>query len=111
MISSAGLAGASTGSIRSDASCGRRCEYMALWKPDRTFYPSARTAMQAPREQLGYVVTFNPKASNGKHDALCVLDLDPKSKTYSQVIGRTEVPNVGDELHHFGWNACSAALC
>ena len=20
-------------------------------------------------------------------------------------------PNVGDELHHFGWNACSAALC
>ena len=21
------------------------------------------------------------------------------------------MPNVGDELHHFGWNACSAALC
>jgi len=84
---------------------------MALWKPDQTFYPSARMAMQAPREQLGYVVTFNPNASNGKRDALCVLDLDPKSKTYSQVVGRAEVPNVGDELHHFGWNACSAALC
>src|SRR3984957_18521360 len=84
---------------------------MALWKPDQTFYPSARMAMQAPREQLGYVVTFNPNAGNGKHDALCVLDLDPKSKTYSQVVGRAEVPNVGDELHHFGWNACSAALC
>ena len=90
---------------------GRRCEFMALWKPDQTFYPSARMAMQAPREQLGYVVTFNPTASNGKHDALCVLDLDPKSKTYSQVVGRAEVPNAGDELHHFGWNACSAALC
>ena len=84
---------------------------MALWKPDQTFYPSARMAMQAPREQLGYVVTFNPTASNGKHDALCVLDLDPKSKTYSQVVGRAEVSNAGDELHHFGWNACSAALC
>src|SRR6202167_4253693 len=84
---------------------------MALWKPDQTFYPSARMAMQAPREQLGYVVTFNPTASNGKHDALCVLDLDPKSTTYSQVVGRAEVPNAGDELHHFGWNACSAALC
>ena len=21
------------------------------------------------------------------------------------------LPNTGDELHHFGWNACSAALC
>jgi methanethiol oxidase len=27
------------------------------------------------------------------------------------VIGRAELPNVGDELHHFGWNACSSALC
>ena len=84
---------------------------MALWKPDQTFYPSARMAMQAPRENLGYVVTFNPAPSNGKHDALCVLDLDPKSSTYSQVVGRVEVTGVGDELHHFGWNACSAALC
>ena len=65
---------------------------MALWKPDQTFYPSARMAMQAPREHLGYVVTFNPTPQNGRHDALCVLDLDPKSRTYSQVISRTEVP-------------------
>src|ERR1700694_3597210 len=84
---------------------------MALWKPDQTFYPSARMAMQAPSEQLGYVVTFNPTPQNGRHDALCVLDLDPKSRTYAQVVSRTEVPMVGDELHHFGWNACSAALC
>ena len=68
-------------------------------------------AMSAPREKLGYVVSFNPTAQNGKHDALCAIDLDPASKTYSQVVGRTEVTAVGDELHHFGWNACSAALC
>ena len=84
---------------------------MALWKPDQTFYPSARMAMQAPPEKLGYVVAFNPTPANGKHDALCVLDLDPKSRSYSQVVGRAEVPNTGDEFHHFGWNACSAALC
>ena len=65
----------------------------------------------AAARPLGYVVTFNPTPANGKHDALCVLDLDPKSSTYSQVVGRAEVPGVGDELHHFGWNACSAALC
>lgn len=84
---------------------------MALWKPDQTFYPSPKMAMNAPREKLGYVVAFNPDASNGKKDALCVIDLDPGSKTYGQVVGRTEVTGVGDELHHFGWNACSAALC
>jgi selenium-binding protein 1 len=84
---------------------------MALWKPDQTFYPSPKMAMSAPREKLGYVVSFNPTAQNGKHDALCVIDLDPGSQTYAQVVGRTEVTSVGDELHHFGWNACSAALC
>lgn len=84
---------------------------MALWKPDQTFYPSAKMAMNAPREKLGYVVTFNPTPGNGRRDALCVLDLDPQSAEYGQVVGRTETEFAGDELHHFGWNACSAALC
>jgi hypothetical protein len=34
---------------------------VARWKPDQTFYPSARMATQAPPEKLAYVVTFNPK--------------------------------------------------
>jgi selenium-binding protein 1 len=84
---------------------------MALWKADQTFYPSPRMAMQAPREKLAYVAAFNPTPVNGKHDAMCVIDVDPASSTYSQEVGRVEMPEVGDELHHFGWNACSAALC
>jgi selenium-binding protein 1 len=84
---------------------------MALWKPDVTFYPSARMAMQAPPERLGYVVAFSPDASRRRPDALCVMDLNPGSQSYGTVIGRTEMPGLGDELHHFGWNACSAALC
>jgi selenium-binding protein 1 len=84
---------------------------MSFWKPDQTFYPSPRMAMQGPQEKLGYVAVFNPEPKNGRHDAMCVLDLDPTSPTYSQIVGRTEMPGVGDELHHFGWNACSAALC
>src|SRR5262249_19235633 len=47
----------------------------------------------------------------GKPDALCVLDVDANSPTYGQVVGRLDMPNAGDELHHFGWNACSACLC
>lgn len=82
---------------------------MARWTPDPTFYPSARAAMDAPREKLAYVVTLATEA--GRPDALCTLDVDPGSPTHGQVVGRVEMPNTGDELHHFGWNACSATLC
>jgi selenium-binding protein 1 len=83
---------------------------VALMRPDPTFYPSPRMAMRAPPEELAFVVTLNPNA-DGKPDALCVLDVNPESSGYGQVVGRVEMPNAGDELHHFGWNACSASLC
>ena len=82
---------------------------MATLRPDPTFYPSPRTAMQAPPETLAYVVVLNP-GSNGRPDALAVLDVDPNSSTYTQVVGRVDMPNTGDEMHHFGWNACSSAF-
>src|ERR1700750_2181048 len=81
-----------------------------LLKADPTFYPSPKLAAQAPHEKLAYVVAFNPRG-DGKPDALIVVDVDPSSKTYGQIAGRTDMPNAGDELHHFGWNACSSALC
>jgi methanethiol oxidase len=82
---------------------------MAQWRPDPTFYPSARMAMEAPAEELAYVVTLN--TDGDRSDALCVLDVAPKSPTRGQVVGRLDMPKRGDELHHFGWNACSSALC
>jgi selenium-binding protein 1 len=85
---------------------------MPSWRPDPTFYPSARMAMEGPAEALAYVVTLNTGGDGqAGPDALCVLDTDPASSTYGQVVGRLDMPNVGDELHHFGWNACSSALC
>ena len=78
---------------------------MAILRPDPTYYPSPRMAMQAPPEELAYVAVLNP---NGRPDALAVVDVDPDSSTYNRVVGRVEMPGVGDELHHFGWNACSA---
>lgn len=83
---------------------------MVLWKPDPSFYPSPRLAMQAPPERLAYVATVNPNP-DGRPDAITVVDVDPRSPTYSRVVGRVELPYPGDELHHFGWNACSSALC
>ena len=84
---------------------------MARWTPDPSFYPSPRLAMEAPAEEVAYVALLNPDASDGRPDALGVLDLASGSATYGQLVGRVEMPNAGDELHHFGWNACSAALC
>ncbi len=83
---------------------------MASWRPDPTFYPSARMAMAAEPEKLAYVAALNT-SGDGRPDALCVLDTDPQSPDYGQVVGRLDMPNAGDELHHFGWNACSSALC
>lgn len=82
---------------------------MATWTPDPSFYPSPRMAMKAAPETLAYVAAFDPDRKTP--DALAVVDVDPKSKTYSQIIGSTPMPNAGDELHHFGWNACSSCLC
>ena len=76
---------------------------------DPTFYRSPRDAAAAPPEQLAYVAAFARPAD--KPDAIAVVDVDPASASYSSVVGFTELPNLGDELHHFGWNACSSALC
>ncbi|MGC1382041.1 MAG: selenium-binding family protein [Candidatus Baltobacteraceae bacterium] len=81
-----------------------------LLKPDPTFYASAKDAMQAPPETLAYVALLSA-TGNGVPDALAVVDTDVASPTYAGELGRVELPNTGDELHHFGWNACSAALC
>ena len=83
---------------------------MTLWKPDPTFYWLPRLAMQAQPEGLAYVAALNPN-QDGRPDALTVVDVAPDSPTYGQLVGRVEMPQAGDELHHFGWNACSSALC
>jgi methanethiol oxidase len=83
---------------------------MTLWKPDPSFYPSPRSAMQGPLERLAYVAAFNPR-SDGRADAMTVVDLAPDSPSYGRLVGQVEMAAPGDELHHFGWNACSSALC
>jgi selenium-binding protein 1 len=82
---------------------------MTRWTPDPTFYPSARDAAGAPAEQLAYIAAFD--RAGEVPDAIAVVDTDPGNETYGQVVGWTELPHTGDELHHFGWNACSSALC
>ena len=76
---------------------------------DPTFYRSPAAAVSAAPEQIAYVAAFDP--AGRARDALAVVDCDPNSATYGAVVGWAELPTAGNELHHFGWNACSSALC
>jgi len=67
-------------------------------------------AMQGPRERHAYVALLDP-AGDTRPDGLATVDLDPVSPTYGEIVHTVDMPDTGDELHHFGWNVCSAALC
>jgi selenium-binding protein 1 len=67
-------------------------------------------AMKAPQERLAYVALLNV-GKTGKKDAMGVVDLDPNSSEYGRLVGQVDFPHDDNELHHFGWNACSACLC
>src|SRR5438132_13878202 len=82
---------------------------MPLLKPDPTFYPSPRLAMRGPPEKYAFGAALNPPGSRF-NDALLVVDADPYSRTYGGQVGEVKMPDCADELHHFGWNACSSAL-
>jgi selenium-binding protein 1 len=83
---------------------------MARLRPDPTFYASPKLATEAPAERHAYVALL-ASGQDGRRDALGVVDTDPASPTYGRQIGATEFPHGGNELHHFGWNACSSHLC
>jgi len=53
--------------------------------PDPTFYPSSGMAMQAAPERIAYAALLN----------------------VGKFVGQVDFPNDDNELHHFGWNACS----
>lgn len=72
-------------------------------------FASPQEAVHAPREEFLYTACLYEGTGVEKPDFLAVVDVDPKSPTYCQITHRTPMPNVGDELHHFGWQTCSSS--
>jgi len=73
-------------------------------------YATPQAAIEeAEREETAYVMGLYAGTDVAAPDFLAVVDLDPDSDTYAEVVERLEMPNRGDELHHFGWNACSSS--
>ena len=77
-------------------------------RPDPTFHATPKLAMEAPAEKLAFTLMLS--ADGSKPDGLAVIDVDPQSKTYGEIVNSLLMPNIGDEFHHCGWNACSSAL-
>jgi methanethiol oxidase len=70
----------------------------------RSLYSSPREALQAPPEEFVYVACLHEGTGVEAPDFLAVVDAETGRITHE-----TPMPNVGDELHHYGWNRCSSA--
>ncbi len=69
-----------------------------------SFHASPREALQAPQEELLYVACLHEGTGVDAPDFLAVVDAKD-----GRIVHETPMPNVGDELHHYGWNRCSSA--
>ncbi len=54
-------------------------------------------AMQAAPEKLAYLALINPE-QNGRPDEIAVIDVDPVSSSYTQMVGNVAMSAPGDEL-------------
>jgi methanethiol oxidase len=68
----------------------------------RTLYHTPQEAMQAPPEEFLYLVCLGTGVD--APDFLAVVDAGD-----GRIVHELPMPNVGDELHHFGWNRCSSS--
>jgi selenium-binding protein 1 len=69
-----------------------------------SFYASPNEALQAPPEEFLYLACLHEGTRVRAPDFVAVVDAEN-----GRVVHETPMPNVGDELHHFGWNRCSSA--
>jgi len=69
-----------------------------------SFYASPAEATRAPAEEFLYVACLHEGTGVEKPDFLAVVDAES-----GRIVHELAMPNVGDELHHYGWNRCSSA--
>jgi selenium-binding protein 1 len=69
-----------------------------------SFHASPAEALQAPPEEFLYLSCLHEGTGVEAPDFIAVVDAER-----GEIVHETPMPNVGDELHHFGWNRCSSA--
>jgi methanethiol oxidase len=69
-----------------------------------SFHSSPAEAIAAPPEEFLYLACLREGTGVDKPDFIALVDAEN-----GRIVHETPMPNVGDELHHFGWNRCSSA--
>jgi len=69
-----------------------------------SFYAAPEEALRAQPEEYLYLACLHEGTGVERPDFLAVVDAQS-----GRIAHETPMPNVGDELHHFGWNRCSSA--
>ena len=69
-----------------------------------SLYASPEDARKAPAEEFLYLACLHEGTGVDAPDFLAVVDAES-----GRIVHETPMPDVGDELHHFGWNRCSSA--
>src|SRR5216683_3302972 len=69
-----------------------------------SFHRSPQEALQAPPEEFLYLGCLHEGTGVDAPDFVAVVDAER-----GEIVHETPMPNVGDELHHYGWNRCSSA--
>jgi methanethiol oxidase len=63
---------------------------------------SSHHVRHGPHERFLYVATI--AQSNQDPDFVAVIGADPRRHDFGRIVNRIDMPNVGDELHHFGYS-------
>jgi selenium-binding protein 1 len=69
-----------------------------------SLHASPQEAMRAPHEEFLYLACLHAGTGVERPDFLAVVDAEE-----GRIVHELPMPNVGDELHHYGWNRCSSA--
>ncbi|MCK6431180.1 MAG: selenium-binding family protein, partial [Burkholderiaceae bacterium] len=67
-----------------------------------TDHDHADRARFSRHERFLYVATIAQSAVDP--DFVAVVGADPRRKDFGRIVNRIDMPNVGDELHHFGYS-------
>jgi methanethiol oxidase len=65
-------------------------------------YDDHRSRHHTHHERFLYVATI--AQSNQDPDFVSVIGADPRHHDFGRIVNRIDMPNVGDELHHFGYS-------
>jgi methanethiol oxidase len=71
-------------------------------EPDELSQDHKDHSRRGRQERFLYVATI--AQSPADPDLVAVIGADPRRSDYGEIVNRIDMPNVGDELHHFGYS-------